>query len=85
MNVPNHSVRIDIATCPSCTRMITAEAAVRVKVEQPKPKPLDGVRHRPDHMQPAKPASITVTATPIIVGLYIDHCCGEVARVEETR
>lgn len=85
MNAPTCDVSIDIATCPSCKRAITAKAVVRVKVEQPKPKPLEGVRVLPEHMQAAKPVNISVTATPIIVGLDIDHYCGEAVRAEETR
>ena len=85
MNIPTHNVRIDIATCPNCKRAITAEAVVRVKVEEPKPKPLEGVRVLPEHMQAAKPVNISVTATPIIVGLTIDHCCGEAVRDVEAR
>ena len=85
MNIPNQNVSIDIATCPSCNCVITAKAVVRVKVEQPKPKPLEGVRVLPEHMQAAKPVNISVTATPIIVGLTIDHCCGEAVREVEAR
>lgn len=32
MTTPTQNVRIDIATCPSCTCKITATAVVRVKV-----------------------------------------------------
>ena len=83
MNTPTQDVRIDIATCPSCTCKITAKAVVRVKVEQPKPNPLEGVGAFPGNAD--KPVGISVTATPIIVGLDIDHHCGEAKRIEETR
>lgn len=86
MNAPTYDVNIEVATCPCCKRTITAKAVVRVKVEQPKPKPLEGVRGAvPAHMQAAKTLNIAVTATPTIVGLYIDHYCGEAVRAEETR
>lgn len=85
MNIPTQNVSIDIATCPCCKRSITAKAVVRVKVEQPKPNPLEGVRALPDHMQAANSVNIAVTATPTIVGLDIDHYCGEAVRAEETR
>ena len=83
MTTPTQNVRIDIATCPSCACKITARAVVRVKVEQPKPNPLEGVRVFPGNVD--KPVSIAVTATPIIVGLDIDHQCGEAKRNEEAR
>jgi len=83
MTTPTQNVRIDIATCPSCTCKITAKAVVRVKVEQPKPGPLEGARAFPGNVD--KPVNISVTATPIIVGLDIDHACGEAKRCEETR
>ena len=83
MNTPTQDVRIDIATCPSCTCKITAKAVVSVKVEQPKPNPLEGVGAFPGNVD--KPVSIVVAATPIIVGLDIDHQCGEAKRNEETR
>lgn len=86
MTAPTCDVSIDIATCPSCKRTITAKAVVRVKVEQPKPKPLEGVRALPAHMQQgANPVDIAVTATTTIVGLDIDHACGEARRTEEAR
>ena len=83
MNAPTCDVSIDIATCPSCKRTITAKAVVRVKVEQPKPGSLAGVRAFPGNVD--KPVNISVAATPIIVGLDIDHYCGEAVRAEETR
>ena len=83
MTTPTQNVRIDIATCPSCTCKITAKAVVRVKVEQPKPGSLAGVRALPGNVD--KPVSIAVAATPIIVGLDIDHHCGEAKRCTEAR
>ena len=82
MNIPTQNVSIDIATCPSCKRTITAKAVVRVKVEQ-KPGSLAGVRAFPGNVD--KPVNISVTATPAIVGLDIDHFCGEAVRAEENR
>lgn len=83
MNIPTHNVRIDIATCPNCKRAITADAVVRVKVEQPKPGSLAGVRAFSGNVD--KPVNISVAATPIIVGLDIDHFCGEAVRDVEAR
>ena len=81
MNIPTHNVRIDIATCPNCKRAITADAVVRVKVEQPK-----SWAERVNVTTPAqRPVSLNVTATPAIVGLDINHYCGEAVRAEEAR